>query len=1319
MSNSLDDRLKNEYSTAYTLVVRESNFFPKAQGSDPKIILNKVNGSASPGIDTNGDEIPRSSIDPFRQSLGKFWTFGNKTRFKDSLADIKASLVPQAYNASFDVSNNLKFEDVSEDWQQIFVNGSSNNLNLHRDATRVKVFFNNSDLLNNRLGVLSLITDMSVKSSAPSYTVNQGTENPISFSFPKSTTGPNYIYNYRSTFDKSDIYDTALQTDIKMAETLDLNPVQQGVLDSVKNTWSNYSLSAIETAVDNGHMDYFYDFKTETYKYPLNFFNPLTKETILKTFSGYSDMAFNMDLPISTRASSLTNVINKSNLICDIRSSYNFYSKLYETATKKNENGKMFVTLPDSGNETVEFTERTLPLIYEVPIEEDETPAPLGNDSKFKFEKFGHKLLNCGYVPDDVKDETKAFNIVLYQDDQEYLSRYESIKRQFPFYVDFKFSTDSRRAFTQIFSDSGLMNDLLDTLIGNVFTREVSSDGLNVEPSKNSTIADQTKRYWNPFDLNPAYNSGEVQKQSPRICQDQIYSISDYRDFYKVVPLSDSIDMTQMSPNPIREGDISGFREFDLNRWLDMYISHMSTWASISNNQLSDYYKKYKVDVIRSYEATKNSKKFGSIASSLLDCPEQETTSLIKMLKTVKFMGKYRDLVKQNSRTYDQILNKDSAYTETLFYRIQKVALDNNGNAQGSGIVQNIWIPKPTGIEDGKDIMKYIDTQVVYDQNYEYTIYAYNLTIGSKYGFQIASHSPGFVTEKQTKFIDSMQKSAFNEGYGKTEDFVYYKTNPVFEQQQAAPPNPGIEVLQNLEKLYNSLRPRVYGKRVNEILIKYPDLATYITLESTAKMQSENSKLEEEIASYYSQVQDELDKVMAANFQESIYPEIWNLYNTAIQTIESKAPFVLSTQLEAKGISYGKLIKKQIADVYKSIDQKNKQVSDIINVLIPEKVASLQSSFGTQAGGVDVKGMLAGGQSPWTGAYFYKSLDQENKIMAMFDVVLEPDVKIVEVPFYKKNAIVHDSPSLAPEVDIVPLKGKNNDLKINFYPPSVDREVEPVYVDLAHDGPIFNKVRTAQDRFLLKAPISFAEALFASALPASYFVEPKLQFKSDDYPVKYQVYRMDVPPTEYPSFTNGTKKTINALKLHSFTDKLEQNKKYYYMFRSVDVHGNVSNPSPVYQVEMVENSGVVYPVISIYEFQKPALGLKTKPFKRRLQIDAETLQGIVNLEKSKLKDSDTAYPQVNQKPVLGIKDKGIFTSSGSQKYKFRIKSKHTGKIIDLNIAFISRHEQPTEEITTCGDSQGQVKVTQQPETTEGTVGEVVKAGSTFAGPGEF
>ena len=140
------------------------------------------------------------------------------------------------------------------------------------------------------------------------------------------------------------------------------------------------------------------------------------------------------------------------------------------------------------------------------------------------------------------------------------------------------------------------------------------------------------------------------------------------------------------------------------------------------------------------------------------------------------------------------------------------------------------------------------------------------------------------------------------------------------------------------------------------------------------------------------------------------------------------------------------------------------------------------------------------------------------------------------------------------------------------------------------------------------------------------------------------------------------------------------------MFRSIDVHDNPSNPSPVYQVEMVENSGVVYPLVSIYQFPSPSLGLKAKSFRKHLKIDAQSLQGLVNLEKSLLEDSDTAYHPLNQKVILGTKEKGIFTTDGTKKFKFRIRSKHTGKILDLNIAFRTRQPVPTEDIVGCGDA---------------------------------
>ena len=55
----------------------------------------------------------------------------------------------------------------------------------------------------------------------------------------------------------------------------------------------------------------------------------------------------------------------------------------------------------------------------------------------------------------------------------------------------------------------------------------------------------------------------------------------------------------------------------------------------------------------------------------------------------------------------------------------------------------------------------------------------------------------------------------------------------------------------------------------------------------------------------------------------------------------------------------------------------------------------------------------------------------------------------------------------------------------------------------------------------------------------------------------------------------------------SHKDTIQTNKKYYYTFRTVDFHGNVSNPSPIYEVELVDDEGRRYLLVKICELEAP------------------------------------------------------------------------------------------------------------------------------------
>ena len=176
---------------------------------------------------------------------------------------------------------------------------------------------------------------------------------------------------------------------------------------------------------------------------------------------------------------------------------------------------------------------------------------------------------------------------------------------------------------------------------------------------------------------------------------------------------------------------------------------------------------------------------------------------------------------------------------------------------------------------------------------------------------------------------------------------------------------------------------------------------------------------------------------------------------------------------------------------------------------------------------------------------------------------------------------------------------------------------------------------------------------------------------------------MEEPPTNsYRDFKESLLLTINSRNQSSYTDKIEHNKKYYYTFRSIDIHGNISNPSPIYQVEMVENSGVIYPVVSIYKLEQQKKNVKTKSFKKFLKITPSLNQSKLvmdNLEQDSMatvyKDASLGFGLNDGKPVVNGK-----------KFKFRIRSKHTGKILDLNVKFDKDQQTAVEnEVITCGD----------------------------------
>lgn len=265
---------------------------------------------------------------------------------------------------------------------------------------------------------------------------------------------------------------------------------------------------------------------------------------------------------------------------------------------------------------------------------------------------------------------------------------------------------------------------------------------------------------------------------------------------------------------------------------------------------------------------------------------------------------------------------------------------------------------------------------------------------------------------------------------------------------------------------------------------------------------------------------------------------------------------------------------------------------------------------------------------------------------AKFDVILKPSVKIVEIPLFTATSAIYDSLPIFPEVNILPLIGHNDKIKILFNSGIGEYRMDPIAIE-PEDGLTYERIRTALN--------------VATGAP--------LPYRSDDPPQAFQIFRTTQHPSKYSDFSGKLIKNVennlallkSPLSSNTFIDRVNPNEKYYYMFRAVDVHGNISNPSPIYRIEIVDDEGTIYLLLEVVEFVKKEKTQLSKDMKKLFNIVPRMSQSIV--DGSSIKDFTTARGQ--RIPKVGLEQEGLW----GKKFKIRLVSKKTGKKMDININF--------------------------------------------------
>tara|TARA_Y100000310_G_scaffold194048_1_gene194028 strand:+ start:5405 stop:8197 length:2793 start_codon:yes stop_codon:yes gene_type:complete len=515
-------------------------------------------------------------------------------------------------------------------------------------------------------------------------------------------------------------------------------------------------------------------------------------------------------------------------------------------------------------------------------------------------------------------------------------------------------------------------------------------------------------------------------------------------------------------------------------------------------------------------------------------------SGLNSLLKSIIFQGKLKKIVKDNFRTWKDLVEGGTCHSETVLYRIVKRSDDGTASTP----IQTIWIPNFPGL----NITEYIDTQVGYDVDYYYKVSAFKLVVGSKYTYA-------------AKILGIPE-----------------------------PPPPVVE-----EDVFA-------GVFTEESIGGFPDGHSH-QYEVMSDGDGKTISVLDEGDNHFGPIR---------GHEHSI------TYKYSVPEIEPMDDHGLARK-----------------------DQRSDGHYHLIN--LQEYYAHVAAAgSGNPSPG---NGQVSPSSAPATTADI-EDLDLSAEIV----VTTVPYLKLIECEYPSFNGNIVDSPPVAPNIDIIPYKGVNNKLMINFNTSVGEYELDPIII-LDEDQVLIDHLRKSK-KLLPDSPILY---------------------KTDDIAKNFEIFRMTTPPLSYSDFANNFRSAVSTqikgdqyASGVSYEDLVSSNTVYYYMFRTVDFHGYNSNPSPVYKVELVETDGAVYPLVEIYDdFDIFPTYQFSRQFQKLISIVPQYTQAIV---KTRLDSDGNALESVEGQRAgfeLGIDQEKLF----GQNFKIRLVSKKTGRKIDFNLSF--------------------------------------------------
>ena len=267
---------------------------------------------------------------------------------------------------------------------------------------------------------------------------------------------------------------------------------------------------------------------------------------------------------------------------------------------------------------------------------------------------------------------------------------------------------------------------------------------------------------------------------------------------------------------------------------------------------------------------------------------------------------------------------------------------------------------------------------------------------------------------------------------------------------------------------------------------------------------------------------------------------------------------------------------------------------------------------------------------------YYK--DQKIKIDDIYDgkyklkVSSKPIYKILEIEMGSFSGAVHEAPYTKPKISF----SKDTDnLRVNILQSEL-ASLEEFEIIENRDFNLFESIKRSQ------------ENIDSDKINCQF---------GDVEQLGLQVYKTLAKPISYLSFQGKLYKSLAIGNEKSFVDTITPNIKYWYLFRYLNKHNTPSNASEIYEVEMKNEDGYTYLVVSALDLKKGPEKSYYKNMKRYLLVRPSVIQTQLRTPEviNSLEDIE-----------LGPKSNSIWNKD----FVIRLISKKTNRILEFNLKSI-------------------------------------------------